>query len=192
VFYIISFSNLIIIITFSFLYTNFSSSLLSLLLNFRCNCNGMQFLNFFFRKKLLVLRKVTLFFFVALGFEFRGYTLSHSTSPFFCDGFFQDRVLQTLSLVRLRTMILLLSISCVVMIRCETSAPGKLLIFECWFCILQLLSSFINSNRPFLIGSLEFYMITRRQIISIFLYYLNASFYPSSNRCGYNFQYCAE
>jgi hypothetical protein len=30
------------------------------------------------------------FFFVAvLGFELRAYTLSHSTSPFFCDGFFE-------------------------------------------------------------------------------------------------------
>jgi hypothetical protein len=32
------------------------------------------------------------FSFVALGFELRAYALSHSTSSFFCDGFFLDRV----------------------------------------------------------------------------------------------------
>jgi hypothetical protein len=31
---------------------------------------------------------VCLFVFAALGFELRAYTLSHSTSPFFCEGFF--------------------------------------------------------------------------------------------------------
>jgi hypothetical protein len=32
------------------------------------------------------------FLFLALGFEFIAYALSHSTSPFFCDGFFQARI----------------------------------------------------------------------------------------------------
>jgi hypothetical protein len=32
-------------------------------------------------------------FFAVLGLEFRAYTLSHSTSPFFVMGFFQDKVL---------------------------------------------------------------------------------------------------
>jgi hypothetical protein len=35
-------------------------------------------------------------FFVVLGFEFRAYTLSHSTSPFFYDFFFPNRVSQTI------------------------------------------------------------------------------------------------
>jgi hypothetical protein len=33
------------------------------------------------------------FFFVVLGLELWAYTLSHSTSPIFVKGFFQDRVL---------------------------------------------------------------------------------------------------
>jgi hypothetical protein len=33
-----------------------------------------------------------LFFFSVLGFELRIYTLSHSTNPFFSDGFFQDSI----------------------------------------------------------------------------------------------------
>jgi hypothetical protein len=33
--------------------------------------------------------QVELFFFVVLGFEFRAYTLSYSTSPFFVMGFFE-------------------------------------------------------------------------------------------------------
>jgi hypothetical protein len=40
--------------------------------------------------------KAYLFFFV-LGLELRAFTLSHSASPF-CDGYFQDRVLQTICL----------------------------------------------------------------------------------------------
>jgi hypothetical protein len=35
------------------------------------------------------------FFLLVLGLKLRAYTLSHSTSPCFCDGFFQDRVLRT-------------------------------------------------------------------------------------------------
>jgi hypothetical protein len=31
------------------------------------------------------------FFFVVLGFELKAYTLSHSPSPFFYDGFFRDK-----------------------------------------------------------------------------------------------------
>jgi hypothetical protein len=32
------------------------------------------------------------FFLAVLELELRAYTLSHYTSPFFCEGFFQDRV----------------------------------------------------------------------------------------------------
>jgi hypothetical protein len=32
---------------------------------------------------------VSFFFFLALGFELRAYTLSHSTNPFLCDEFFE-------------------------------------------------------------------------------------------------------
>jgi hypothetical protein len=38
------------------------------------------------------------FFFVVLGFELRAYTLSHSISPFFVKGFFQDRVSRAICL----------------------------------------------------------------------------------------------
>jgi hypothetical protein len=49
---------------------------------------------------------------VVLGFELRAvYHLSHSTSPFFCDGCFQDRVSQTICLSWLWIMILLISAS---------------------------------------------------------------------------------
>jgi hypothetical protein len=34
-----------------------------------------------------------IFFLPVLEFELRAYTLSHSTNPFFCDGFFQDGIL---------------------------------------------------------------------------------------------------
>jgi hypothetical protein len=39
-------------------------------------------------------------FFAELGFELRAYTLSHSTSPFFCvlGIYFQDRFFQTICL----------------------------------------------------------------------------------------------
>jgi hypothetical protein len=43
---------------------------------------------------------------VVLGLKLRAYTLSHSTNPFFEMVFFQDRVLQTIFLGWLRTMIL--------------------------------------------------------------------------------------
>jgi hypothetical protein len=38
-------------------------------------------------------------YFAVLGFELRAYTLSHFTSPFFCDGFFWDRVSRTICLI---------------------------------------------------------------------------------------------
>jgi hypothetical protein len=44
-------------------------------------------------------------------FELRAYILSHSTSPFFVKGFFQDTVSQTICLCWLQTMILLISAS---------------------------------------------------------------------------------
>jgi hypothetical protein len=47
------------------------------------------------------------FLFAVLGFELRAFTLSHSTSPFFCDGFFWDRVLRTICLGWLQTTILI-------------------------------------------------------------------------------------
>jgi hypothetical protein len=52
-----------------------------------------------------------LFFFLVLGFELRAYNFSHSTSPFFCDGFFWDKVSQTICPGCLWTSILLISAS---------------------------------------------------------------------------------
>jgi hypothetical protein len=52
-----------------------------------------------------------LFVFALLGFEFRAYTLSHSTSPFFVMGFFQNKVLQTICQGWLWTSGLLISAS---------------------------------------------------------------------------------
>jgi hypothetical protein len=49
--------------------------------------------------------------FVVLGLELRAFTLSHSTSPIFVKGFFQDRVLQTIFPGWFQTMILLISAS---------------------------------------------------------------------------------
>jgi hypothetical protein len=49
-------------------------------------------------------------FVLVLGLEIRACTLSHSTSPF-CDGYFQDRISQTICLGWLGTMILLISAS---------------------------------------------------------------------------------
>jgi hypothetical protein len=46
--------------------------------------------------------------FAVLGFEFRAYTSSHSTSPF-CVSYFQDRVSQTICPDWLQTVILLIS-----------------------------------------------------------------------------------
>jgi hypothetical protein len=42
--------------------------------------------------------KPILFFPVVLGLKLRAYTLSHSTSPIFCEGFFQNRVSGTFCL----------------------------------------------------------------------------------------------
>jgi hypothetical protein len=36
--------------------------------------------------------KILFFFFPVLGLELGAFTLSHSTSPVFCKGFFRDRV----------------------------------------------------------------------------------------------------
>jgi hypothetical protein len=44
-----------------------------------------------------------------LGLELKAFTLSHSTSPFFCDGFFQVRVSRTICLGWLQTVILLIA-----------------------------------------------------------------------------------
>jgi hypothetical protein len=46
--------------------------------------------------KNLTLYQSILFFLVVLGLELRVYTLRHPTTPFFCGGFFRDRVLQTI------------------------------------------------------------------------------------------------
>jgi hypothetical protein len=46
-------------------------------------------------------------------FELRAYTLSHSTSPFFCDRFFGDRVSRTVCLGWIGIVILLVSASSV-------------------------------------------------------------------------------
>jgi hypothetical protein len=50
-------------------------------------------------------------FFEVLGIESRAFTLSHSTIPFFCDGYFRDRVSWTLCPGWLQTMIHLISAS---------------------------------------------------------------------------------
>jgi hypothetical protein len=57
-----------------------------------------------------VLKGISLltFFFEVLGYELRAYTLTHSTSPIFVMGFFQDRVLQTICPGWLPTVILLI------------------------------------------------------------------------------------
>jgi hypothetical protein len=54
-------------------------------------------------------RMTLIFFFVVLELELRAYTLSHSTSSSFYDGFFLDRVPRTICLGWLRTAILLIS-----------------------------------------------------------------------------------
>jgi hypothetical protein len=54
---------------------------------------------------------IIIFFFAVLWLELRTYILSHSNSPFFCDGFFQDRVSWTVCLGWLRTVMLLISAS---------------------------------------------------------------------------------
>jgi hypothetical protein len=51
------------------------------------------------------------FFFVVLVFEFRAFTLSHSTSPTFCDRVFWDRVSWTICPGLVWTVILLISAS---------------------------------------------------------------------------------
>jgi hypothetical protein len=52
------------------------------------------------------------FFFEVLGLELRAYTLSHSTNPFFFVlGVFRDRVLRTICLGWLQTVVLLISAS---------------------------------------------------------------------------------
>jgi hypothetical protein len=58
------------------------------------------------------------YFFVlsVLGFEIKAYTLSHSSNPFFCIGYFQDRVLQTICSGWPWTTVLLISVSWVVRI----------------------------------------------------------------------------
>jgi hypothetical protein len=48
---------------------------------------------------------------LVLGLELRAYTLSHSSSPFYCDGFFQERISRTICPGWLQTMILLISAS---------------------------------------------------------------------------------
>jgi hypothetical protein len=53
----------------------------------------------------------TFFFLVVLGFEFRAYTLSHSTSPFLGMGFFEIRVLRVISPGWLQIVTLLISAS---------------------------------------------------------------------------------
>jgi hypothetical protein len=61
-------------------------------------------------ERILYVRHQQLFFSV-LGLELRVYTLSHSTSPIFCDGFFRDRVSWTISPGWLWITILLISAS---------------------------------------------------------------------------------
>jgi hypothetical protein len=60
---------------------------------------------------MLHLLLLLLLLFAVLGFELRAFSLSHSTSPFFCDGCLQDRVSWTVCPGWLWTMILLISAS---------------------------------------------------------------------------------
>jgi hypothetical protein len=68
--------------------------------NFRYLLLGENKANFFF-----------FFFWVVLGLELKAYTLSHSTSPIFCEGFFQGRVSQNYLPGLLWTVILLICAS---------------------------------------------------------------------------------
>jgi hypothetical protein len=49
--------------------------------------------------------------FVVLGFELGAYTLSHSTSPLFCDGFFEIGTGELFAKGWLQTSILMISAS---------------------------------------------------------------------------------
>jgi hypothetical protein len=71
------------------------------------------------------------FFFSELGLEIRAYTLSHSTSPFFCDEYFRDRVSRAIYPGWLRTMILLISASWVARVTGMNHQPPAL------FCSLK-------------------------------------------------------
>jgi hypothetical protein len=75
----------------------------------------------------------TTFFFPVLGFEL---TLSHSASPFFCDGFFQGRVSQTICLGWLWTTVLLISASWVARI---TGKSHQHSVQATNFCFVQIL-----------------------------------------------------
>jgi hypothetical protein len=59
----------------------------------------------------LELFKSFFFFLVVLGLKLRAFTLRHSISPIFCDGFFRDRVSGTICPGWLQTSILLISVS---------------------------------------------------------------------------------
>jgi hypothetical protein len=60
------------------------------------------------KKKTITKKK---FIIVVLEFELRAYTLSHSTSPCFCDGFFEIQSHELFAQAWLPTMILLISAS---------------------------------------------------------------------------------
>jgi hypothetical protein len=71
-------------------------------------------------------------FVAILGLELRAYTLSHSTSPFFCYGFFWDRVFRTICLGWLWTVILLISASWAVRITSVNHwSPVLILFYNC-------------------------------------------------------------
>jgi hypothetical protein len=83
-------------------------------------------------------------FFAVLGLELRAYTLCHSTSSF-CDGLFWDRVLQTICLGCLRTVILLISASWVARITGVSHLrPAKFSFFCC--CCCYPISKVINTE----------------------------------------------
>jgi hypothetical protein len=86
------------------------------------------------------LTKRLILFLALLEFELRAFTLNHSTSspqPFFGEGFFWDRVSQTICPGWLQTMILLISASWVAMIT-GVSTPGLgLVLVHIVFYLLQ-------------------------------------------------------
>jgi hypothetical protein len=86
---------------------------------------------------------------VVFGFELRAYILSHSTSPFYVNAFFQDRFSWTICSGWLWTVILLISTSWVARIIVVSHwclALNFLLIFSFWLPLNHLEKSHILSS----------------------------------------------
>jgi hypothetical protein len=96
-------------------------------------------------------QSVLFFFLVVLGLELRAYTLSHSTSPF-CEGFFWDRILQTICQGWLWTSVLLIAAFWIASItgvshRCPGSTGVWTQGFTLGTWVLYLLSPSANPKR---------------------------------------------